>query len=88
MHYVLCKTRVTDYDAWRKVFDSHGRAHLESGLHLLNVFRDADDPDLVMVFMRADDPAKARAITHGSSAEQGAADSGLIGEPEVWHFEW
>lgn len=83
MHYLLCKQKVSDYEKWREVFDSHAEAHREAGLHRLHVLRDIADPNLVYAFFRADDSKKAKAFTEASAAGEGARESGVIGTPEV-----
>lgn len=86
MHYLLCRTEVSDYDTWREVFDSHAAVQREHGLHVLNVLRDADDPSVVVAFMRAEDPERAREFTRGALAEQGAADAGVVDVADIWHL--
>ena len=83
MDYLLCKQKVADYGAWRRIFDSHSDAHRQSGLHLLHVLRDAADPDVVVVYFRVDDLARAKAFTEAPAASEAARDSGIIGTPEV-----
>ncbi|MHC4698360.1 MAG: YciI family protein [Planctomycetota bacterium] len=83
MYYLLCKHKVADYPAWRRVFDSHAEAQRESGLHLLHVLRDTADPNLLVLLFRADDLSKARAFTQAPNASEAAENSGVIGVPEV-----
>ena len=88
MHYLLCKHKVADYTKWRRVFDSHAEAQREAGLHLLHLLRDTVDPNVVVLFFRADDLGKARAFTEAPSAGEAAEVSGVIGVPEVsWLVE-
>ena len=36
---LLCRNRVTDFDAWWQVFSSHARAHEEAGYALVASWR-------------------------------------------------
>ena len=83
MYYLMCKHKVEDYTQWRRVFDADAEAQRESGLHLLHVLRDTADPNLVVLFFRADDLSKARAFTDAPSASESAESSGVIGVPEM-----
>ena len=83
MYYLMCKHRVEDYAAWRRVFDGDAEAQRASGLHLLHVLRDTADANLVVMLFRVDDPDRAKAFTEAPSASESAARSGVIGVPEV-----
>ena len=83
MHYMLCKNKVEDYAQWRRVFDSHAEAHRDSGLHLLHLLRDLDDPNLIVFMFRVDDLSKARAFVDTPEASEGAKRAGVIGQPEM-----
>ena len=83
MYYLMCKHRVADYSKWREVFDSHAEAQRESGLHLLHLLHDTDDPNILVLFFKVDDLDKARAFVEAPSAGEGADASGVIGTPEI-----
>jgi len=83
MHYLLCKHQVADFERWKRVFDSHAEAQKKAGLHLLHLLRDERDPNLVVIFFRADDPAGARAFTKAPGAAEAGRESGVIGVPEL-----
>ncbi len=83
MHYLFCKNKVEDYTKWRRVFDADAEGQRESGLHLLHLLRDTDDPNTVIMLFRADDLSKARAFTEAPRAGESAESSGVVGVPEV-----
>ena len=83
MKYMLCKNEVVEYSEWRKVFDAHAEAHRESGLELLHLLRDLDNPNVVVFLFRVDDMAKARAFIGAPNAETAAERSGVVGKTEI-----
>lgn len=83
MHYLLCKHKVADFTRWYRVFESHFEAHRNAGLHLLHLFRDTADPNLVVLLFSVDDLDKARAFTQAPEARQAGEDSGVVGVPEL-----
>lgn len=84
MIVMLCRNRVADYSAWRKVFDSHAQAHVEAGLRLKNVWRDVEEPNNVFFLFEVTDSAKARAFIGNPAAADAAKTSGVLdGE---YHF--
>ena len=83
VEYLLVKHKVADFVKWRKVFDSHAEAQRDSGLHILNVMRDVDDPDLVVLLFTVEDRGKAMAFTKAPSAREAGEEASVIGVPEV-----
>ena len=84
MAYLLCRNRVEDFDRWKRVFDSHARAHRESGLELAGFWRGVDEADDVFFLVEVTDMAKARAFIHDPPAAEAAQESGVLdGE---YHF--
>ena len=83
MKYLLCTHEVAEYDAWRRVFDSHAKAQREAGLHVLHVLRGRDNPNFVVMLFRVDDVEKARAFTETPSASEAGRESGVIGPVEM-----
>ena len=63
MIHLLCRNRVSDFDRWKAVFDSHADAHRAAGLVLRKLWRATEDPDEVFFlfreFMNAPDSAAA-----------------------------
>lgn len=83
MYYLYAKHKVADFGKWKCVFDADVDAQRKAGLHVLHVLRDVDDPNLVILFFRVDDLAKARAFTENPEASEHGEISGVIGMPEV-----
>ena len=78
---------VKDYAAWRPVYNNDSVARQTNGLHTIAVGRDVDNPNKVLVAIKADDVQKAKAF--GASPELKAAmdKGGVTSKPDVtwWH---
>lgn len=87
MAYLYVRHRVADFDRWLRVFDSHAEAQKEAGFGDVQILREANDPEVVVLFFQVEDLEKARAFTSSPEAEKGKEDSGVIGEPEALWLE-
>lgn len=84
MMHLLCRNRVTDFPRWKAVFDSHAAAQRNAGLHLLDLWRDVEDPDNVFFLFAVADERKARSFLNDPAAEEAGRASGVLdGE---YHF--
>ncbi len=59
---MICRNRVTNYVKWREVFDSHAEDHQHSGLSLLNLLRDLEDPNNVFFNFEVTDMERAKSF--------------------------
>lgn len=84
MNYLLVKHRVADFEKWGQVFDSHLVGQRESGLELLHLLREIEDPNMVVLFFHVHDLEKAQAFTSTPEASKAAEESGVEGEAEAF----
>lgn len=84
MNYLIVKHKVENYDQWKKVFDSGAGGIEETGFQIQNILRDADDPNMIVLFFKLDDIEKAKAFTDTPEAYKGSEKAGVIGIPEVF----
>ncbi len=75
---MLCRNRVKDYARWRSVFDSHAAGQQDSGLRLVNLWRDIEEPNNVFFLFEVDDMNKARAFISAPEAAEAGRASGVI----------
>ena len=78
MIYMLCRNRVEDYARWRVVFDSHKEAHQSSGLRLIEMWRDLEDPNNIFFSLEVTDLASAREFISTPEAAEAGEVSGVI----------
>ena len=81
MVVMLCRNRVADFEKWKSVFDSQTLSVRETGLRLMNLWRDMEEPNNVFFLFEVTDTDKARAfITNPAAAEAGKTSGVLDGE--------
>ena len=78
MIHMYCRNRVADYGKWKAVFDSHLEAQHASGLRLVHLGREMDDPLNVFFLFEVTDLEKARAFVSDPVAAEAGRASGVI----------
>lgn len=73
--------KVADYTKWLAAYDAHDSARLASGLHNYVIGRGVEDSNMVLVAMRADDTAKAKAFGMSADVKARMKKAGVIGAP-------
>jgi quinol monooxygenase YgiN len=90
MPYLLERHQVRDYSHWREVFDADAEGRKEAGCRGARVFRNADDPEEVVVLFEWESLERARrrmeSATLGRKFEE-AGVSGGIRQTEFYLLE-
>ena len=73
--------KVKDFDAWFAGYEAGDSMRLANGLHNYVIGRGTKDPSMVLVSVKVDDLAKAKAFSKGASLKQAMQKSGVIGTP-------
>src|SRR3954471_2806684 len=76
--FIITRIHVGDYDAWRPMFDQD-RPRAREAAKVQRVFRGADDPDHVFIFLEFDSLDDAR------TAERRLVESGVLDRFEDKH---
>jgi quinol monooxygenase YgiN len=80
---ILVAHRVTDYDTWKKAFDSHTSARKEATCLGHDINREIDDPKMVYVYCPATDTEKVRAFVGSPDLGEVMKDAGVESAPTV-----
>ncbi len=80
---MIVRHKVTDYAAWKRGFDGHADARASAGIlgHAIN--RDADDPNVVIVYLQARSIDQLRAFAKSASLADAVKGAGVTSAPEV-----
>ena len=78
---------VSDYAAWREVYDTFGDAQREGGVRAEAVYRGVDDPNDVTVTHDFDDAETAKAFFGRTELKEAMQRGGVEGEPQIWFAE-
>jgi len=85
---MLVKQRVADVTRFAQVFNAPDldAARRRHGLVVTGTYRDADDPDTVIVVMDMDDPDRARDYAQSTTLADARQRAGAVGGPDgVWY---
>lgn len=83
MPILAAQLTIGDYTKWRSVFDSHKSLRDKAGLTNVQVFRNADNPNSVLVWSETQDTAKAREGVSGPEIQKAMQEAGVVGPPKI-----
>ena len=84
MAYILVRHKVQDYAKWKPGFDEHATTREANGSKGGLVFRNADDPNEVLVLLEWDDLEKARQFAQSSDLREKMQEVGVVDQPDVY----
>ncbi len=83
MPTMLVKVRVANFDKWKKVYDHHESTREQYGFTGHSIYRDASDPNVVVILNNARDLAGAKKFGASEALHKAWAEAGIQGAPEV-----
>ena len=83
---LIMMAKVKDYDAWKKEFDSHKQARLDSGLIDRLIGYSVDDKQQVTIVFAVTDMAKAKAFLQSQDLKDKMEKAGVIGKPTPFFY--
>lgn len=78
---------VTDYAAWRQVYDDFDATRRSMGVRDAGVYRNVDDGNEVTVHHDFADVESARAFAESDELRDTMARAGVAGAPTIWFTE-
>ena len=79
--------RVTDYDAWREVYDGFADAQNAGGVTHESVHRAKDDANDLMIIHGFATAAEAEAFLAGAELRDAMQQAGVEGQPRIEIYE-
>jgi hypothetical protein len=80
---VIVRHKVADFAKWKMAYDKDDSNRLASGVHSYVISRGEKDSNMVIVAMKADDLAKAKAFTKNPTLKKAMQQGGVKGAPIV-----
>lgn len=74
---------VNDYDAWKAAYDGHASTRKAHSIFTAHINRDADDPNLLTVYLGASDPSQLESFLSSSDLKAKMKEAGVAGPPRV-----
>ncbi|WP_254271736.1 putative quinol monooxygenase [Haloarcula marina] len=87
MAYLLVRHEVADYDQWKPYFDDDDDRRLEYGQQGYHLFRDAENPNEIVMLAEYDSEENARAFSESEELPEIMKEAGVKGEPEIRFLE-
>ena len=80
---VLVRHQVADFDTWKRGFDDHEEVRRAASFVAHHINRAEDDPNLVTIFLAAEDVDKAKAFAASDELKAIMQEVGVTGAPEM-----
>ncbi len=87
MPYLLVRHKVQDYAKWKPIFDQHGATRQASGSRGGQLFRNANDPNELVILFEVDDLEKARQFAESDDLRQTMQRAGVADQPDIYFLE-
>jgi hypothetical protein len=75
--------KVANYAKWKPLYDGHDTARAAAGLHNYVIGRGVQDSNMILVALKVDDTAKAKAFSKDPGLKQTMQKGGVIGAPNI-----
>lgn len=80
---MVIRHKVADFANWKPAYDGHDSMRLVYGLHNFIIGRGVEDSNMVMIAVKADDVAKAKAFEKDPSLKAAMKKGGVSGAPLI-----
>jgi quinol monooxygenase YgiN len=87
MTTMFARHKVNDYKNWKHVYDEIAPLRKKNGVTAASVYRDAKDPNIIMVTHHFKDMKAATAFSNSADLKAAMAKAGVNGQPEFWFGE-
>ena len=84
MTHMMVRHKVAAFGKWKSAYENHRPAREAAGLKDLHLWRNADDPQEVILLFEASDAAKARAFFGSSGLKAKMQAAGVQGAPDIF----
>ena len=86
--HLLVRHKVSDFAKWKTVYDAHLSARQKAGLKEEHLFRNAHDPNEVLLLFSVEDFDKAKAFSTSPDLREAMERSGVSDKPDVYFLNW
>ena len=87
MPYMLVRHKVEDYERWKPVFDGNAPVRKQSGSKGGRLFRNADDPNEIVILFEWDPLDNARTYAQSWDLRERMQRAGVADQPDIYFFE-
>jgi len=87
MPYLIIRHKVKDYAKWKPAYDEHGATRKANGSKGAHLFRNANDPNELVILFEWDDLKKARQFAQSQDLREKMQQAGVVGTPDIFFLE-
>jgi heme-degrading monooxygenase HmoA len=84
---VLTRFKVKDFERWRAVFEAKGELRKSAGSLGTHIFRNAQDPNEVIINVQWQDESQAAAFYGSQELNAAMQEAGVVGSIEITYLE-
>ena len=84
MNYILIRHKVADFAKWKPVYDAHSSARQKAGLKEEHLFRNAENPNEVLLLFSMEDVDKAKAFAASGDLREAMKKAGVSDKPDLY----
>lgn len=87
MPHLLVRHKIAEYEKWKSEFDKHGATRQAKGSKQGRLFRNANDPNELLILMEWDKMDRAREFAQSDDLRQAMDRAGVADKPDVYFLE-
>jgi heme-degrading monooxygenase HmoA len=87
MAYLLVRHKIEDYAKWKAAFDAHGATRKASGSRGGYLYRNANDPNEMIILLEWDDLSRAQQFAQSDDLREAMQRAGVVDRPDVYFLE-
>src|SRR5450432_359166 len=84
---MVAKHKVSNYAKFKASYDAHDSARLANGIHSYVIGRGLQDSNMILVAVKVDDMAKAKAFAKDPGLKKAMQKGGVTGPPGKKHLK-
>ena len=83
MAYMLIRHKVAEFEKWKQAYEEHRSSRQAAGLKDVHLWRNAEDPNEVIVLFEASNVAKAKDFAGSPDLKEKMQAAGVQGMPDI-----
>ena len=87
MPYMLIRHKVKDFAKWKPVYHEHADVRKDGGSKGAHLFRNADNPNEVLILFEWENLDKARKFAQSENLQQKMQEAGVSEKPDIYFLE-
>lgn len=87
MASMFIRHHVADFAKWKAAFDEHETARRGAGITAHSLYREADDPNVVIISFTVSDLNRAKEFAGSRDLRSVMERAGVQGPPDIWFAE-